>query len=224
MTPARQNKRTRKRRPPAKRTRTKPTLAERFNALQVEPMPPIGIRTSAVIRDVIFHVQARVLVHPKEGVIYGRHGKPLGRIYSDGYVRVSTGETLHQYAHRIIWSAVHGEIGEGFQIDHLNGIKHDNRILNLDRATHRQNVQRSRLFGLAPCGEQMQNAKLTAALVRAIRSTRGKKSCAQWAREIGVHPATVRSAREGKSWAHVGAPNRRAKRQRNSGRKNGKAT
>lgn len=43
--------------------------------------------------------------------------------------------------HRIIWQAAHGPISEGMQINHINGVKTDNRICNLELVTPRGNTQ-----------------------------------------------------------------------------------
>jgi len=44
-------------------------------------------------------------------------------------------------AHRLIWKAFHNEwdLQSPLQIDHINQIRHDNRIENLRLATHQQN-------------------------------------------------------------------------------------
>lgn len=42
-------------------------------------------------------------------------------------------------AHRVIWIFLNGHIDDGFEIDHVNGLKHDNRIENLRLATRKQN-------------------------------------------------------------------------------------
>jgi len=41
--------------------------------------------------------------------------------------------------HRVAWIVVHGEIPEGMTVDHINGVKGDNRIANLRLATDCQN-------------------------------------------------------------------------------------
>jgi hypothetical protein len=68
-------------------------------------------------------------------------GQPAGGISRNGYVRISI-DTRH-YAHRLAWFYVHGVWPKG-QIDHINGIRDDNRIENLREATASQNGQNRR--------------------------------------------------------------------------------
>lgn len=68
-----------------------------------------------------------------------KRGKIVGR--SDGgkgYWRISIGG-IHYAAHRLAWLCVNGFWPE-FQIDHVNGIKSDNRIANLREASNSQNT------------------------------------------------------------------------------------
>lgn len=60
---------------------------------------------------------------------------------SKGYIQVCTnlsGSKKIYDVHRLIWIYVYGEIKN--QIDHINGIRHDNRLCNLREATHQQNM------------------------------------------------------------------------------------
>lgn len=50
--------------------------------------------------------------------------------------------------HRIIYQTFNGEIPEGLVIDHLNGIKTDNRIDNLEACSHQENTRRAFCNGL----------------------------------------------------------------------------
>ena len=58
----------------------------------------------------------------------------------NGYLRlVINGKNILQ--HRLIWEIFNGEIPVGFNIDHKNQIKNDNRLVNLRLATQQQNIQ-----------------------------------------------------------------------------------
>lgn len=170
-------------------------------------MLPYGVgvdRDAFVVRDVILHEEAGLLVDPARGVIYGRHGNPVGWECADGYVRLGgKRRQAFQYAHRVIWEVVNGPIPPGLQIDHVNGRKADNRLRNLDLVTQSENVLRALAKGLMPRGEARSDSKLTEALVRQIRQTVGQVTNSEWAERLGVERSTIRCARIGKSWRHV---------------------
>ena len=48
------------------------------------------------------------------------------------------------FQHRFVFEAIKGAIPEGFEIDHKNEVKTDNRIKNLQLLTHQQNVEKSK--------------------------------------------------------------------------------
>lgn len=56
--------------------------------------------------------------------------KGYRRLYINGY---------YYAEHRIAWIVVHGEIPQGMTVDHINGVKGDNRIANLRLATDSEN-------------------------------------------------------------------------------------
>jgi len=83
------------------------------------------------------------------GVVYGRYGRPIGARGRGGYVLINHGRNkMCRRAHRMIWESVNGPIPEGFQINHINGIKDDNRIENLEMVTPRQNMLHAYRTGL----------------------------------------------------------------------------
>jgi len=63
--------------------------------------------------------------------------KPAGTIVKAGYVGVMIDGKRH-YVHRIAWALHYGNHPSD-QLDHINGIKTDNRICNLREATNAQN-------------------------------------------------------------------------------------
>ena len=63
--------------------------------------------------------------------------KAAGTLLHSGYLGICIGPKRWQ-AHRIAWALHHGAWPKD-QIDHINGIKTDNRICNLREATNSQN-------------------------------------------------------------------------------------
>jgi len=70
-------------------------------------------------------------------------GKELSCLDNRGYIRFGItvlGERQRLYrAHRVIWLLEHGEWPE--EIDHINGIRHDNRLENLRNVSHKVNLK-----------------------------------------------------------------------------------
>jgi hypothetical protein len=69
-------------------------------------------------------------------------GKIAGCLNNHGYFRIRIDGKAYS-AHRIIWLYVYGAWPVN-DIDHVNGLRHDNRICNLREATKAQNSQNQR--------------------------------------------------------------------------------
>jgi len=65
--------------------------------------------------------------------------KIIGKKYKSKYVFIYISNKNH-YAHRLAWLYVHGNIPKNC-IDHIDGIKYNNKISNLREATSAQNSQ-----------------------------------------------------------------------------------
>lgn len=65
-------------------------------------------------------------------------GKPLlGSIGTNGYVKVTLYTNKFRIVHRLVWGAFSGR--PAIQVNHINGIKTDNRLENLENVTAKEN-------------------------------------------------------------------------------------
>lgn len=73
-------------------------------------------------------------------------GNCIGYKDREGYMWVRI-NGKNKFAHRVIWELNYGPIPQGMQIDHINGIRDDNRLVNLricTKAENGRNVKRKR--------------------------------------------------------------------------------
>lgn len=71
-----------------------------------------------------------------------RRGEPATKVDSHGYLKVTIDKRSYK-AHRVVWAHVHGE-WPAAEIDHINGDRADNRLVNLRLAVHSENGQNRR--------------------------------------------------------------------------------
>lgn len=116
-------------------------------------------------------------VNTKTGVVTNAAGRVLGCRNSVGYMVLGmrirgTGENLQMKAHRLVWAVAHGLTDDPcLTINHLNGVKHDNRLANLELVTMKVNNDHSYAIGLkvAARGEEHFNAMVTNKMVPKLR-------------------------------------------------------
>ena len=73
-----------------------------------------------------------------DGTVINRFGKKVGFKHKNGYMHVSiNGKQV--LMHRFVYEAFNGEIPEGYEIDHKNTVRDDNRLENLRIATPKEN-------------------------------------------------------------------------------------
>ena len=78
---------------------------------------------------------------PENGNIYNKLGKALNATHSQGYVCMGTDlnkKTIKLRGHHFAWYYIYDNCNIN-QIDHINGVTHDNRIVNLRNVTPNQN-------------------------------------------------------------------------------------
>lgn len=97
----------------------------------------------------------RLRVDHVTGLVYAPRSntptKPCGALTAKGYLRVCMnvdGRQRHFLAHRIVWVSANGPVPVGRTIDHVNTIKTDNRLDNLEVVSSRENMRRAAANGL----------------------------------------------------------------------------
>ncbi len=101
--------------------------------------------------------------------VWPRAGQPTGAKHSAGYTQLSIDGKLYR-AHRVAWLYVTGRWPTEL-IDHINGVKDDNRLSNLREATESQNHHNARvrrhnrigLKGVQQVGSRSFSARITVA-------------------------------------------------------------
>ena len=75
---------------------------------------------------------------------------------------VANGRTKRYFIHRLVFETFVKKIPEGMQINHINGIKVDNRIENLELVTPKENTEHAWRTGLSKkqLGEKCSTSKL----------------------------------------------------------------
>lgn len=146
-------------------------------------------------------------VDPDAGVVYGRLGYTVGSLDTSGYLQLDRrSKGLPAMAiHRMVWEAVNGSIPEGMEINHINGVKTDNHIANLELVTRQGNVLHAYRTGLKTnAGEKHPRHKLTERDVYAIRVLAdGGVAHERIAALFAVKRRQVNEIARRKAWVHL---------------------
>lgn len=146
----------------------------------------------------------------------GKRAKPglirTTNVRRNGYARItlSKDDVPRAHAiHRLVAIAfVEGRTEDRWQVNHKNGVKHDNRAENLEWVSPSQNAHHAFQAGLhVRRNVNGSRRKLTAADVRYARRAYREK-CREFgavalARRFGVTPTTMLAAINGRTWKHV---------------------
>lgn len=133
-------------------------------------------------------------------------GKKTNPVYGR-YLHVCIRDKYYQ-VHRLVALAWIQNPDSKPQVNHINGMKWDNRIENLEWVTNLENRQHSgeKLIRNIPVGEDSGTAKLTTKAVADIREqlkTPYKGLCSDLADKYGVCASTITWIKQGETWKHV---------------------
>ena len=136
-----------------------------------------------------------------------------GHAIPTGYLQVflySDAEGIPHYVHRLVCAAFHGPPPtEKHEVNHLNGVRGDNRAGNLQWVTCSENHRHAyRVLGRKPPdthGEASGMAKLSRRDVRRIREmyATGKYQQAELGRMFGVKRKTIWDIVHRHTWTHI---------------------
>lgn len=111
-----------------------------------------------------------------DGRIYPGCRRRVDRLMPSGYRLVqgwSRGKCTVGLAHRLVWQLAHGNIPDGAVINHKNGVKHDNRLSNLEVVSYSENRKHAHRTGLIDqWGQRNPAAKLSDKQVAEIKRRR----------------------------------------------------
>lgn len=136
-------------------------------------------------------------------VVAKRNGKALkGQPNDKGYLRVAIGKK-RMFVHRLVAEKYVPNPENKPQVNHINGIKTDNRACNLEWVTNQENRNHARENGLIVSGEKVGGAKLDAEKVLYIRSNPDGMTVAELAEMFGVQRTTIRDVVKFRAWKSV---------------------
>lgn len=132
-----------------------------------------------------------------------------------GYVSVTIQEdhvSVPRLAHRLVAEAFIGPVPAGQEVNHIDGIKTNNRPSNLEYVTRAQNIRHAIQTGLMQIvGEDNPSAILTAQQVAEIRRRyvpggkwKGGPGYKALAAEYGVSWEAIRNIIKGRAWTSAG--------------------
>ncbi|MET9293546.1 HNH endonuclease [Streptomyces sp. NPDC003077] len=141
----------------------------------------------------------------------GRWGKPVWLRPSNngtngsGYLYVCLDDGTKRGVHTLVCAAFRGpKPGRGYHAAHLNGVKTDNRAVNLAWRSPGANERDKVLHGTGNQGERHGSAVLTEEIVREIRRDHARGASRRFlALRHGVGWSTVNKVVKWQTWRHL---------------------
>ena len=163
--------------------------------------------STEIWRDIPGH-EGRYRVSDQGRVANSRTGHLLQlRVDRGGYLRSAlSGGGKHRQIpnHQAVMLAFIGPKPDNHEVNHINNVRTDNRVGNLEWVTRQQNTDHREAFGHSVRGEGNGRARLTVAEVKEIRRRRAAgELLTTMAKEFNVHKNTIRFAASGGTWPNI---------------------
>lgn len=154
-------------------------------------------RVKSVNRIFIKKNNARITVKGKVIKSYD-----LGRGYSGFSIQVN-GHVKYFYVHRVVAIAFIPNPENKPFVNHINGIKKDNTVENLEWCTRQENVDHAIKNNLYSRGEKFVKSKLKDKDVLDILSMKGVLLAKDIAKKYGVATSRIYNIFHNKAWTHI---------------------
>lgn len=148
----------------------------------------------------------------KSGEVISKRGTAMAQTTDKfGYRTVTLcedGKPRHHFVHRLVAETFIDNPESKRTVNHINGIRHDNRVENLEWATQGENNLHAYRHGAAAAkrcnGEKNGRSKISNAEAQSIRERLAKgEAMVAIAKEFGVAPTTIGSIKNGKSFKTI---------------------
>jgi hypothetical protein len=131
-----------------------------------------------------------------------RYLKPTYNHKGYAYVKLGRGKSTTKSVHSLVLLAYVGVRPEGMQINHKDGDKTNNALINLEYCTPSENIKHALRTGLRNerYGVEHHNAKLDDASITRIRSLLGTMTQYDIAKMFNVSPQTISRLKRGETY------------------------